>query len=472
MLNNWLLGFKKIMKNVAIIGTGQQGASIAQALSDAGEYEICTFERDEDSRAEFDILVSDRSNIKISNDIGSAVQNADIIVLATPMDHFGSVLNDISSDVKIGAIVTDIGSGKANAIEEIKCNLPENTIYIPAHPIAGKVNCGPNSSDPTMYKNATIVVIPQSGQAEVQSQKTIEKMWQDMGGNIAYMNAMTHDRLYGTISHFEHAAVFPLVAIGEKSKADYKKAGNYMLDITRIAGGVSADMWIPIFKDNNAAILLSAQGFVSQLNDLKAALNNNNPEDLEKLLSSAHEFRCNIPEARARENLYGEVYDIADAFEITDVDVEDVLSISNKFNAVANIAMVKRTLMPTIISAAITLNAKNMEENHLKDVKIADVANPSFKDGSAPMLNNPQYTANLLFDNRLELQGQIVSFEQEYEILLGAIRDNDAEAIRSYMEHVSTIRKEMPPHRKPEEMRSKFTFTNNNEDDQRQYASE
>lgn len=446
------------MKKIAVIGTGQQGASIAQALANAQSYAVSGYDASESSRTDFAKLTEDVSLISTSDTNTEAVKDADIIILATPIDRFGSVLNDIADDLKTGAIITDVGSGKVKSVLEIKQNLPANTIYVPAHPIVGKAQSGTLASDANMYQGETIVVVPQSGQAEAQAQITIEKMWSDMGGNIAHMNAITHDRLYGTISHFEHVAAFSLVALAETSKADYQKAGNTMLDTTRIAGGASADMWLPIFRDNNAAVLASAQGFLSQLDHLKEALNSDTPAALEELLKPAHEFRKRISEPRARESLEGEVYDIAEEFDIDGVDVSNVSSIQDKFNASANTAMIKRTLIPTILGAAITLNAKDTEENHLTGVEIVNVANPSFKDGSAPMLNNPAYVAGLLFYNRDELQERVATFEQEFDVLFSAIRDNDADAIRAYIDHVSELRKELPAHRSPEEMRDVFTY--------------
>ena len=224
---------------VAIIGSGQQGGSIARALANAGNYTVSTFDISPEVSDEFEEITEDLRNIAIYGNITYAVENADVVVLATPIDQFGPVLQEINGRTKDGVIITDVGSGKVKAIEEIQANLPRGASYIPAHPIVGKAQSGPSASDPDMYKGETIVVVPTN---EPPAQELVQRMWQDMGGTIAHMDGATHDRLYGTISHFEHVVAFALVAAGENDMDDYKKAGNTMLDTTRIAGGASPDM--------------------------------------------------------------------------------------------------------------------------------------------------------------------------------------------------------------------------------------
>jgi prephenate dehydrogenase len=449
-----------VMTKVAIIGAGQQGGSIARALARAeGGYSLAVYDASPEARAQFAGIVGGDPSITIYETAQDAVHDADIIVLATPISEFRSVLTTIANHTKTGTVITDIGSGKVEAITQIRAALPARALFVPAHPIAGRAQSGPAASDPDLYKDQTVVVIPSGEQAAGQAQVTVERMWTDMGANIAHMSALTHDRLYGTISHFQHVVALALTSMGAAQPEDHKKSGNSMLDTTRIAGGISPDMWAPIFRDNKAAIMMAVQGFEAQLDKVEAALRGGETGALESLLRPAHQFRARIAEDRPRERLAGEVYDIAREQGIDDVDSFDAASIQSRFNAAANTKMVRRTLLPTALAVALTLNARQTDAE-MHDVEMTEVANPSFKDGSAPMLNHPDYVAALLGANRDQVLEQLHAFRKEFESLCVAIRDDDEPAMRAYMECASRIRKDhMPPHRAPDKMRNQFVFS-------------
>ncbi|MCD8498182.1 MAG: prephenate dehydrogenase [Alphaproteobacteria bacterium] len=302
------------MRKVAIIGAGQQGRSIAEALALQGEYGVSITDKDSAVLNKFSGLVN-HENIKVFETSAQTVRDADIIILATPIDKFSSVLHEIAGHVKPGAIVTDVGSGKQKSIYEISQNLPDGAVYIPSHPIAGKAGVGPETGSADMYRNQSVVVIPQ-GPAKAEEQVVVQKMWGDMDARITPMSALAHDKLYGTISHFQHVIAFSQTLAGEDEKnsgsaeEDYQKAYNTLLDTTRIANA-SAPMWQAIFKDNKASIQEASNGFKARLEELKAALESETSDKLLGLIGQAHNFRQGIPEDRPREAIWSEFQDFS-----------------------------------------------------------------------------------------------------------------------------------------------------------------
>ncbi len=440
---------------VAVIGNGQQGLSIAGAL--CAKHDVRCFDVSEEARVQARSLSADTDIIHYDN-ISDTVRGADVVFLATPIDQFSEVVNDISPLLNDGAIVTDIGSGKSKSIENIQDALSDGVAYIPGHPIAGKAQSGPEASDPKMYVDQTVIVVPQENLQ--QQQDVIEGLWKDMGAHVSNMDSNTHDNLYGTISHFEHVVAFSLTALGHDhltgdAVEDYKKGGDTLLSTTRISGGASPDMWIPVFEDNKEAVVKAAGNFQGYMDDLRDALQDTTPDRLRGLLEEAHQFRKDIPD-RPREGLMAEVSDLANEYGLKDTDLSDPGTISCFFNEKSGISLAKRILLPTFIGSAITLNAMDTEKNELQGVEIADVANPSFKDGSAPMLNNPKYVSNLLFSNKDLLLESLNDFDAEYTRLLDNIRQSDRQAMREYINEVSDVRSSMPAPRDVESMREEF----------------
>lgn len=442
------------MKKVAIIGAGQQGRSLAEALAFAGKYSVSITDKDPGILERVSRLV-DHENIHISETALGAVQDADIIILATPIDRFAGVLQEIQAHVKPGAILTDVGSGKQKSIFEISRNLPEGAVYVPSHPIAGKAGVGPETGSADLYKGQAVVVIPQ-GPAKAAEQVMIEQMWEGMGARITHMSALAHDRLYGTVSHFQHVIAFAQTLAGEdkaqsgQAEDDYKRAYNTLLDTTRISVA-SAPMWLAVFKDNKASIQQAAQGFKAQLSDLKTALASDNPDRLFRLIEESHNFRTGIPETRPRETVWSEVADFSDEKRQGLFFMKEGLFTT--FNEASEISLAKRITVPTLISAALTLNAKDISGQLGKYVSLADNANPSFKDGSAAMLSHPEYLTNLLYFNRDEIFRNIGRFETHLDTIMDAIEQDDSAKIEQIIERASAIRQSMPAHKQPEEMR-------------------
>ncbi len=440
---------------VAVIGNGQQGLSIATALSE--KHDVKCFDASAETREQAISITADTS-VTHADNIVDVTREAEVVFLATPIDQFKNVIEDILPFIGDNTIITDIGSGKSKSIDSIQNALPNNTAYIPGHPIAGKAQSGPEASDPNMYVDQTVVIVPEANFPH--EQKVIEGLWKDMGANVSNMNPNTHDSLYGTISHFEHVVAFSLTASGHDSNTgkaieDYQKAGDTLLATTRISGGASPDMWIPIFEDNKEAVTNAASTFQKHMCVLKASLQEETPETLLSILQEAHNFRKEIPD-RPRESLLAEVSDFADEQGVSPADITKDGGLSSVFNDASGISLAKRILLPTFIGTAITLNAMDIEKNELQGVKISEVANPSFKDGSAPMLNNPEYVAHLLFDNRKLILNNLNEFEQQYNSLLKNLQNGDQNRLRDYIELASETRLSMSAPRKIEDIREEF----------------
>jgi len=436
-------------KKVVIIGAGQQGGSIARALNGKSDkYDVSVTDVSSDI---LDRLAqqSDTENVEVvqPSDLSEHVKDVDIVILATPMDQFASVLEEIGEDLPEGCAVSDIGSGKVKSIESISAVLPKGVRYVPIHPINGKALPGPENSDPDMYKDQTIVVVPTGGKENAEALNIVCDMWDDMGGDVNGMLAGDHDRLYGAISHFEHVVAFALTNMGEDVNApecaieDYKKGGESLLATTRIAVGSTA-MWIPIFLGNKQAILETAESFKEQLDVLESALDDR--QNLESILRGAHGYRVGFSDEK-REVVQGEVCDFYD-------------SLKSEFNEVAQASFARRIGLPTFIGAAITTNAMDIDKQ-LTNISLPDLANPSFKDGSAPMLSDPAYVADLLHGNVGVIKEQLNQFRGELGFLVESIRSEDKQAIRTYIEKANAIRSDMPPKASPDIVRKEFDYT-------------
>src|SRR5215213_4219337 len=130
------------MQRVAIIGLGLIGGSIGlglrswsnqQSRDGAQGLEIVGFDIDLDQQAYAKkISAVDRAEWELAK----AVRDADLIVVCTPVRAMRETFADIAPVLKSGAVVTDVGSTKADVISWANEILPRTVSFIGGHPMA------------------------------------------------------------------------------------------------------------------------------------------------------------------------------------------------------------------------------------------------------------------------------------------------------------------------------------------------
>ena len=148
-------------ERIALIGFGLIGGSIARAARDQGlAKEIVTTARSAKSRARVaELGVVDRvveTNIE-------AVRDADLVILCIPVGACGPVAAEIAPHLKPGVIISDVGSVKASVVKDMAPHLPASAHFVPAHPVAGTENSGPDSGFAELFINRWCILTPPEG---------------------------------------------------------------------------------------------------------------------------------------------------------------------------------------------------------------------------------------------------------------------------------------------------------------------
>ena len=278
-----------MMKKVCIIGIGLIGGSLAMAIKKTHQFEIIFgFGRDGDR-----LERAQKANVidQYSTDIGEALDGANIVVIATPVGSYESILKEMKPHIAKDMIISDVGSTKVNVIETVKAVF-EGTLdnFIPAHPIAGKEKSGFEASDADLFVNKKIIITPLENN-NPESIKILTKMWEEVGAEVDFMTDQSHDDLLGMTSHLPHMLAFSLVnyLISQHPEASVYAAGGFK-DFSRIASG-DAIMWRDICLHNRDAIIAHIKGYQESLNTLVDAIDSENKEQLESLFRKAKNTR-------------------------------------------------------------------------------------------------------------------------------------------------------------------------------------
>ena len=278
-----------MMKKVCIIGIGLIGGSLAKAINKTQQSEIVFgFGRDK-SRLE----KAQKSNVidQYSTDIGEALNGANMVIIATPVGSYESILKEMKPHIVEGMVISDVGSTKVSVIEAVKAVFDgalDN--FIPAHPISGKEKVGFEVSDADLFVNRKVIITPLENN-NPESIKILAKMWEGVGAEVDFMTPQSHDELLGMTSHLPHMLAFSLVnyLISQHPEASVYAAGGFK-DFSRIASG-DAIMWRDICLHNRDAIVAHIKAYQESLNTLVEAIDSQNKDQLESLFREAKNTR-------------------------------------------------------------------------------------------------------------------------------------------------------------------------------------
>ncbi len=241
---------------VTILGVGQIGASFALAIRKKG---LCRHIAGS-GRNENNLLRAKEMGIIDSYDLdpAAACTGSELVFLSAPVGAFADLVRRCSTSLRKGSIITDAGSVKGGLVGDIEGLLPAHARYIGGHPIAGSDRSGIDSSNADLFKNAKCIVTP-TEKSDTAALKIVIDIWKSLGSQVITMDPVTHDRIYGAVSHLPHVIAYALMNTVSDIDPEYLEfCGQGFKDTTRIASS-SPEMWrdICLFNRENLIEMLS-----------------------------------------------------------------------------------------------------------------------------------------------------------------------------------------------------------------------
>ena len=154
-------------------------------------------------------------------------------------------------------------------------HIPKGVHLIPAHPVAGTENSGPDSGFSELFVNRWCILTPPDG-ADVEAVEKLRAFWSALGANVEVMTAEHHDMVLAITSHLPHLIAYTIVGTATDLGHDLQSevvafsAGGFR-DFTRIAASDPV-MWRDIFLSNREAVLEMLQRFSEDLTALQRAI--------------------------------------------------------------------------------------------------------------------------------------------------------------------------------------------------------
>jgi cyclohexadieny/prephenate dehydrogenase len=280
---------------VALIGIGLIGSSLAYAMRkwDLAD-SIAIHSR---SAATLDRARELNLGDAYFDNPADAVRDADLVILCIPVGACGAAAQAISGALKVGAILTDVGSVKASVVHQVAPHVPAGVHFVAGHPVAGTEYSGPDAGFATLFQNRWSILTP-TPDADPKAVERLAAFWRACGANVEVMTPEHHDLVLAITSHLPHLIAYNIVGTADdlesvtKSEVIKFSAGGFR-DFTRIAAS-DPTMWRDVFLHNKDAVLEVLGRFSEDLSALQRAIRWGDGQALFDLFTRTRAIRRSI----------------------------------------------------------------------------------------------------------------------------------------------------------------------------------
>ena len=274
---------------ITIVGIGLIGGSLAITLKENGfATRIIGVDASQDN---LDKAVR-RRLIDEDMPLEDAVAQSDLIIVATPVDVMMHLLPQILDQITENQTVIDVGSTKERLLENLK-NHPNRGRFVATHPMAGTEYSGPEAAIPNLFDHKCTVLCDVEA-SDPSAVETVERLYSSIPMKLVYLNAREHDVHTAYVSHIAHISSFALaLTVLEKERDEsriFELASGGFDSTVRLAKS-SADMWVPIFRQNRDNVLDVLDEHINQLSRFRSLLIKKDFETFYELILEANRIR-------------------------------------------------------------------------------------------------------------------------------------------------------------------------------------
>ena len=277
-------GKSPIFEKIAIAGLGLIGGSIALAARQHWPTALVIgLDRSE---------VLEKAMLLHAIDIAASdpvvIAEADLIILAAPIEANIGLLGELESNVVRPAVVTDVGSTKRATVEAAR-QLPSRFSFVGGHPLGGAPRSGIEHARSDLFVDRPWVFTPK----EAETSKPLQKLCDFvgvLGAKPHVMSPLEHDRQLAMVSHLPQLTVSALMhVVGTAAGVPgLKLTGRGFFDTTRLASS-PADVWQDICHSNADQIRTAIDALITQLELMQRGLDKD--DDIARTFNSAGEWR-------------------------------------------------------------------------------------------------------------------------------------------------------------------------------------
>ena len=265
---------------ITIIGLGLIGGSIARSLKRSGDYFITAIDNSEQ-------VLLDAISAGVIDRKASVydLSDSDVVDLCVYPDAALEFTEKNKALFGKNTVVTDVCGIKTYIYPKLKSIADEmGFTYIGSHPMAGKEQSGFTASDAGLFFGASYIIVDDG--SDKRARGVLEQLALTMGfGKIVYATSEEHDKAIAYTSQLPHVLACAYVMSPMCEKHGGFSAGSYR-DVSRVAN-INAALWTELFISNREALVSEINTLISNMENIKEAIENQSTENLSALLTEA-----------------------------------------------------------------------------------------------------------------------------------------------------------------------------------------
>tara|TARA_B100000427_G_scaffold308196_1_gene296235 strand:+ start:239 stop:1138 length:900 start_codon:yes stop_codon:yes gene_type:complete len=283
-----------MFKNILIVGCGMIGSSVLRgAITKKLCKKIYVFEKNLKHRNQIKKI---NKKIILIKKLDRKIKDMDFIVISTPMSEYKKIIKKLNNFLSTKALITDVGSTKANVSKLINEKLSNKLNWIMSHPIAGSEVSGPKHGNKNLFKNKWCILIKSKNQKSLENK--LAKFWKKLGSRVIFMQSQEHDKIFSMTSHLPHLIAYNLIKTAQDFQKNNKKniikySAGGLRDFSRIAASNEV-MWRDVLFNNSRNMSKIIDLFINNLKGFKTDINKKRNSSLLDKLKKSKKVRQQI----------------------------------------------------------------------------------------------------------------------------------------------------------------------------------
>ncbi|MCL2342337.1 MAG: prephenate dehydrogenase [Firmicutes bacterium] len=275
---------EEITFTVGIVGLGLIGGSMAKAYRAAGHRVLAA----ETNRKIFDFAVLSGVVAGELND--DTVSECALILIAVYPRAAIRYLEEKGQTIPPRAVVIDCcGTKRGVCAAGFQAAKAYGFTFVGGHPMAGTERSGFKYSKATMFKGASMVLVPPVYD-DIRLLERVKRLLAPAGfDSLTVTTAERHDEMIAFTSQMAHLVSNAFIKSPTARSHSGFSAGSYK-DLTRVAW-LDEKLWTELFLENRANLLRELDGFLVNMADYRDALAAEDGETMRALLREGKEIK-------------------------------------------------------------------------------------------------------------------------------------------------------------------------------------
>lgn len=231
--------------NIAIVGLGLIGGSLALAVSQHTAHNVTGIDRNP-------AVLQSALECGAINKIGTneSLSQADLTIICLYPEATVSFVKENAGLFKKGSIVTDTCGIKTQICRSLEpVARAHGFTFIGGHPMAGKEKFGFANAQASLFEGASYIFTPNVDVTDAEKKLLSDFVTELRFGRVVITTPQEHDRIIAYTSQIPHALACAYVLMPECRRQSGFSAGSFK-DVSRVAN-INETLWTELFLTNS-----------------------------------------------------------------------------------------------------------------------------------------------------------------------------------------------------------------------------